>query len=269
MLSQNIRKQDDNHAQLLAHSKTIGGDIGMLGTSSTREHEAIVSGITRNTLLVHRKLKRIDGQNSKLSRKMQNSISTLSDFRSQTERMETRSQRSLDSFATGLKELHAQTTFIASSFGMTTEIVREELRTTLKPIIEQAFTTADARNEARMQRVNDLIQQITQDLGRSVTAQSPENPISSFRNHGTNSEAGQCNSLAESDLDHQQKAENLLSPLENLDSASIDYETITTYKSRWKWAWKIGTFIVNITHQSRRINGSSHAISSSTVELHF
>ena len=144
-------------------------------TSSTREHESIVSGIARNSMLVHRKLKRIDDQNSKLFRKMQNSISTLSGFRSQAERMETRSQHSLNNIATGIKEIHTQTTLIASSIDMTTKIVREELRTTLKLIIEQAVAAADTRYDMRMQRVEDLVQQITKDLGHSVTAQSPEN----------------------------------------------------------------------------------------------
>ena len=75
---------------------------------------------------------------------------------------------SIGTAATEVQDVHTQTAFIASSIDATTRVVREELFTTIKPIIEQAFSAMDTSTEARMQQIEDLIQRIVHDIGENA-----------------------------------------------------------------------------------------------------
>jgi hypothetical protein len=269
VLNQSIQKQENNHAELLSQSRTISSKINAAQASSTHEHEAIASGISRQSILLNRKLSQIDNTNSLMARRIQKASTTLGGIQSQAQRMTSQYTQSVKSLAADVHEIHTQTTFIASSVNMTTKILREELRTTLKPIVEQAFTTSNLHNETKMQRMEDLIRQITHNTGNHAHAERPKAPFN-ITNQELESSRKFCDNRFDQPI-HQSGTD--------FDNRSMTkfgqytetgrYNMISTYKRRWLQKWKIGSLEVEITQVTRRTDGSPHSNSTMSIQVHF
>jgi hypothetical protein len=269
VLQQSIQKQENDHAELLTQSRTISSQINAVQASSTHEHESIASGISRQSMLLNRKLSTIDNKSSMIVRKMQKAETALGDIQSQTQRMRSQYTKSINCLAADVHEIHTQTTCIASSVDMAAKILREELRTTLKPIVEQAFTTSNSCNEARIQRMEDLIQQVAHDMGDYTHAQR-----SKAKPNVTSQQLGLSHISCDYRSDHSTHQSG-----KTLDSKSMTkfgrhtesglYNMVSTYKRRWFRKWKIGSLEVETIQITRRTDGSPQSNSTISIQIHF
>ncbi|KAF1937402.1 hypothetical protein EJ02DRAFT_469724 [Clathrospora elynae] len=134
-------------------------------------------------------------------------------------------------------------------------IIREELRTALKPMLEQATTTSITHNEERPQC-------------RSSCAQQANAPI-------TAGEEPNRASVAVDDEQYKDYSLRVIQGDDRLDfdvlgpSSSERYCPVFIYRQRWFQNWKIGSLEVESPHIHRRRNNSPHSDSSVNIQAHF
>ena len=234
---------------------------------STHEHEAIASSISKQSQYTGREISRINAQSSLLVRKAESFDSDFNGFRSQTENMFAHTHHSIDTVATEVQDIHTQTTSIASSIDATTKIVRQELCTTMKPIIEQAFTTMNNHTDARMQRVEDLIQRIVHDIGNNS-----QQPIDSnitggkLRRSSEGFGGGQSVDIKSMNQCGINSATTRATP--DQQDPNIHY-SVATYRRRWYQQWRIGSIEIEVLHAFRRKNGLPLSDSIVVINIHF
>jgi len=262
-----IQEQENNHVQLLSRAQSLTTDIDNLHKSSTHEHEAIVATISRQTQYVGRELNRINTENSTLARKLRNHNNDLNHLRSQTEHMFAQTQHSIDAVANEVQDMHTQTTFIASSIDATTRVVREELCTTIKPIIEQAFTAMDTRTEARMQRIEDLIQRIAHDIGEN--AQQPIDTYILGNKIPRYPETLRGSLFDSSKTINQYGVDSNTTRAKPYEQHSDFHYSVATYRRRWYQQWRIGSIEVEVLQTSHRVNGLPSSNSVFILNIHF
>jgi hypothetical protein len=266
VLNQNIQKQNNNHAELLSQSSTVSTNMNALQASSTYKHEAIVSGLSHQSLIVNRKLKRIENHSSLTARKMKKAQTSLDRIRQQNQHIASQISPSMDTMSATLQEIHTQTSFTASEVSMAPRIVREELRTTLKPIIEQNLTASHAQIQARLQHMEDLIQQIVHDVGVSGSIHCSNTSNEIIRQQkDTSSTSGSEHTTHK--VIQSSNPTSIAEPVQLIECGS--HHSVSTYRRTWTQSWRMGSLKVGITQVIRRIDGSPYSNSTVEIQIHF
>lgn len=167
-LDQMSRKQDDEHAGLLARTHHISSTMNDNHASSTHQHEAVVFGFRRQSGTIKRSVRGIHSENQHIMKNQQQSRKQITDMQFQAENDRKDFSQSLRQIATDVTAIHTTTSFTASTVNMVTKVVREEVRSTLKPVLEQALGAIDSRHDDLMQRLEETVAHITQDIGQNA-----------------------------------------------------------------------------------------------------
>jgi hypothetical protein len=82
----------------------------------------------------------------------------------------TRTERSLNTIQAGVGEITTSVSFMASNTNIVAKIVREEIRTTLKLLLEQGFTALGSHVDDKVRSMEEMASQISSEISRENAA---------------------------------------------------------------------------------------------------
>jgi hypothetical protein len=267
-MNSNIKKQDGDHAELLSHSKTIVTGINAMQASSDHHHEVLISLATQQTKLTNRGRRCINYTNSLIAQKTKQTNSKLNRLSSQVKHTSKLTQQRIDTITAEMKGVHTKTAFMASSIDTITRIVREEILTSLTPLVEQGFNKRELHREAELQRLRNLNDMIAHDIGSNIYARQTVGATASDKFHNTYSEkprVSQKNERPRQTIRDPRSTDELAI---DRDSTALHY-TDSTYKSRWYHKSSLGNIKVEVQHTHHRIDGSPQSKSYTSIEIQF
>lgn len=80
-------------------------------------------------------------------------------------------QQAIDNMASKLESIDTKTEFVASNIEAVPRIVHQEIRTTLKLLVNQALERVEIRNEQEMWSLGNFNNTITRDIGSGIQIQ--------------------------------------------------------------------------------------------------
>lgn len=263
-----MQKQKEDHAELLSYLRNITSSIDSIRASSTRQHKTLTLAATQQAALMNDRLKRIDKSSSRLARNTKQANIKLDELRNQLQHSSKQTQQTVNAMITGTKGIHAKAIFSASSVDTITRIVREEIKSTITPLIEEAFNRNQAHREEALRHLGTLNNTITHEIGSDVSAQRMVEPSNLHALNTTRSNEYLTNRKIVEPWRMQCRSNIAQSPTIYQDNTTIR-QTVSIYKRRWSHQSRFGTLKIKVEHIHHRTNGAPHSKNYISVEVHF
>lgn len=265
LLNQKAESQSTDTVKLLEYDRQIIHSIQTSQNSTSSDHEAFASGLARQSQLIRRGHKAFQRQGASLLSASHHTHETMKQFQSKTEKDFRKSGRSLERLQNTVEELRSKATFSAVTVETATRIIREELRANLRDILDQEREKSQNVFEAKLQKMEAMVDQISLDIGHDFSLAREEHLLDKSLD---------IMPANQSMIPHERGTfdfrDTVYSPDVFGQSLSMEPHTVTsTYRRTWNKYLKLGHLHIEIIHITIRKGGSPHAKSRYTLQIEF
>lgn len=266
-INSKIQKQEGDHTELLAHSRNIVSSVHSIEASSN-QHKALASAATQQVALMNERLKRIDKSSSRLTQNMKKANIELHKLTSQVLQSSRQTQQAIATKVTEMKGIHAETTFSTSSVDMITRVIREEIRATITPLVEEAFNQKETHREKALRNLENFNDTITHDIGSAMSSHQTDEASNLDTSHSIYSDDSIANQKNRRACRTQCEPEVSQPFVLEQESAKL-HHTVSVYKRKWSHKFNFGTLKIEITYTCHRVDGSPQSRNHTSVDVHF
>lgn len=242
-IAQQTDSQSNDTVRLLEYDHQIVHRIDTAGNFASRGHETLTSDLAEQSRLIRRGNKHLYSQGARLLQTSHRTRDTMRQLQSETHKNIKGAEQSLDRLRESVDELRSKATFPAVTIDTATRILREELRVTLREVLDQEMMRSQTQFETKLQEMETTVNQISLNLGHDWSKKSKDEAFDgSLHTMPTNQQI----------LHHGREQFEFAGPRDFTNSVmdvsaqdtSIKSSMVTsTYRRTWHKRWKSELFL--------------------------